>query len=294
MKGNILKISRFCTDDGPGIRTTVFLKGCPLKCIWCHNPESQRPEPELWYNQGKCIGCRKCYDVCENGCHTFTDGTHNVDLNKCIACGKCADICPTKSLEISGKEVSADDIVREAEKDLVFYKNSGGGVTVSGGEPLLQWKFTAEILRLCREKGIHTAIETSGFGSTDALENILKYCNIVLFDIKEADEARHKEFTGVSRAVIIRNLKLINESGTPFIIRMPIIPGLNDTDEHFAYARELVRDMEYCKNIEVMPYHSLDVYKYGQLKREYLLDGVKEPDKETADKWRNKVKKTSE
>ncbi len=290
MDGTILKISRFCTDDGPGIRTTVFLKGCPLSCIWCHNPESQRKDPEIWYIEEKCVGCRKCADVCENNCHTFNEGSHKIDFGKCKACMKCADICPADALEVIGKKVSVDKIVAEVEKDIVFYKNSGGGVTVSGGEPLLQSDFTAEILRSCKEKGIHTAIETSGAANKEALEKVMKYCDLVLFDIKETNAEAHKDYTGANFSLVINSLKTINEMGIPFIVRMPVIPGLNDRKDHFDAVKNIVCDMPHCKAIEIMPYHSLGAYKYKQLGKKYRCEDIAEPAKSTVDEWRQCVR----
>jgi len=287
MKGNIIKISRFCTDDGPGIRTVVFLKGCPLNCIWCHNPESQRNEPEIMYDSKKCVNCKRCYKVCNKGCHTFDEHTHAFHSEKCCACGECITVCQAKAIEVVGKKVSANEVLEEIEKDSIFYQTSNGGVTISGGEPLYQPEFTRGILKLCKEKGIHTAIETSGFASEQALKKVLKYCDLVLFDIKETNEENHKKFTGVSLAPIIKNLELINEQGIEFVVRLPIIPGLNDRKEHFDKVKSLAKNMQFCKGIEVMPYHSLGMYKYELLQREYLCSDISEPDNETFTKWKS-------
>ena len=287
MKGNIIKISRFCTDDGPGIRTVVFLKGCLLNCIWCHNPESQRNEPEIMYDSKKCVNCKRCYKVCNKGCHTFDEHTHAFHSEKCCACGECITVCQAKAIEVVGKKVSANEVLEEIEKDSIFYQTSNGGVTISGGEPLYQPEFTSGILKLCKEKGIHTAIETSGFASEQALKKVLKYCDLVLFDIKETNEENHKKFTGVSLAHIIKNLELINEQGIEFVVRLPIIPGLNDRKEHFDKVKSLAKNMQFCKGIEVMPYHSLGMYKYELLQREYLCSDISEPDNETFTKWKS-------
>lgn len=238
MEGKIINITRFCTDDGPGIRTTVFLKGCPLKCIWCHNPESQNFNEE-YYRTGEKIG----------------------------------------------RSVTSQEVFDEIERDRVFYETSGGGVTISGGEPLFQPHFTADILKLCKENGIHTAVETCGFAAKRELDEVLKYCDLVLFDIKETNEKKHLRFTGGPLAPIMENLALINEWQIPFMIRLPIIPGLNDTEEHFLKVKELAGKMIYCKSIEIMPYHKLGEYKYAQLGRKYLCADIEEPTKQQIAKW---------
>ena len=240
LQGNIINITRFCTDDGPGIRTTVFLKGCPLRCAWCHNPESQNADVE-----------------------TYVNG------------------------ETIGRTVTAEEVVREVLKDKAFYETSGCGVTISGGEPLFQPEFTAEVLRRCKEKGIHTAIETSGFAREDALNTVLRYCDLVLFDIKETDKARHIKFTGVPLDPIIKNLKQIDESKIPFMIRLPVSPGVNDREENFLEVKALLCDMRCCQAVEIMPYHKLGEYKYQQLGREYLCQHISEPTKEQVKNWKN-------
>jgi pyruvate formate lyase activating enzyme len=243
LDGKIINISRFCTDDGPGIRTTVFLKGCPLKCLWCHNPESQNPDEECYLNGEKI-----------------------------------------------GKTVSVQEIFDEIIKDKVFYETSGGGVTVSGGEPLFQSEFTAEILRLCKQNGIHTAVETSGFASESNLIKVLKYCDLVLFDIKETDNEKHLEYTGVSLDIILQNLKSVNDMKVPFVIRMPIIPGFNDRKEHFFKVKEIAKKLPFCRNLQIMPYHKLGEYKYQQLGKEYLCRNIVEPSKDDVEKWKSLLK----
>lgn len=283
---NIINITRFCTDDGPGIRTTVFLKGCPLRCAWCHNPESQSPDPEILWDSEKCSSCGLCVDACAAGAHRITDRLHLFDPDKCTRCGRCAEACPLGALELSGRRVSTSEMLEEIKKDAVFYTASGGGVTVSGGEPLMHPDFTAELLRLCKEQGIHTAVETSGFAGRGALDKVLPYCDLILFDVKESREEWHKQYTGVPQAPIIDNLRYIDGKGIPTLLRAPIIPGLNDREEHLSELRELRDSLKNCQGLQIMPYHSMGAYKYKKLQRDYLCDGICEPDSATVANWR--------
>lgn len=243
MQGKIINITRFCTDDGPGIRTTVFLKGCPLRCIWCHNPESQKSDEEQYVNG-----------------------------------------------EIVGKTISVQEIFDEILKDKVFYETSGGGVTISGGEPLYQPEFTTEILRLCKESKLHTCIETSGFAIESTIRKVLKYCDLVLFDIKETDAKKLLEYTGATLNIVLQNLKIVNDMKIPFVIRLPIIPGINDRNEHFLKVKAIAEGLAFCRGIEIMPYHKLGEYKYQQLGKEYLCRNIVEPSKDDVEKWKSLLK----
>lgn len=281
----IIQISRFCTDDGPGIRTTVFLKGCPLSCAWCHNPESQQFREELLYKQEVCLHCGRCAAVCPNGCHALQDGVHTVHRRICTGCGLCVKACPAKALEIMGRTVTVQEVFDTVARDAVFY-GSNGGVTVSGGEPLARPDFTAALLRRCKEAGIRTAIETSGFASKAAVETVVPLCDLVLFDLKETDPEKHKVFTGVPLAPILENLHRVDDMGIPTLLRLPVIPGWNDREEHLLQAKTVAASLRHCTGLEVMPYHSLGAYKYAQLGREYRCAQVAEPSKETAAHWR--------
>ena len=282
----IIQISRFCTDDGPGIRTTVFLKGCPLSCAWCHNPESQQPREELLYKQEVCLHCGRCAAACPKGCHVLQDGVHTVHRNSCIGCGLCVKACPAKALEVMGRTVTVQEVFETVARDAVFY-GSNGGVTVSGGEPLARPDFTAALLRRCKEAGIRTAIETSGFAPRAAVEKVVPLCDLVLFDLKESDPEKHKAFTGVPLAPILENLRRVDAMGIPTLLRLPVIPGWNDREEHLLALRKLKESLAYCKGLQVMPYHSLGAYKYEKLQRPYLCKDVHEPDGETTAKWRS-------
>lgn len=285
--GNIINITRFCTHDGPGIRTTVFLKGCPLRCIWCHNPESHKKEIQLSYDKTKCINCGGCVTVCEMECHSFVDDKHIFSRENCNLCKKCTEVCPTNALMIEGHIKSVEEIIKEVEKDKTFYNTSGGGITISGGEPLFQPDFTYEILKECKKRNIHTAIETSGFASGEVYEKVIRQCELVLFDIKETNPENHLKYTGVSLTPILENLHLTDKLNIPFIIRLPIIPGINDRKEHFLNVKKLISGFKNCKDINIMPYHKLGAYKYDLLGLDYKCSNIEEPDKETVQKWGN-------
>jgi pyruvate formate lyase activating enzyme len=239
-------------------------------------------------NAQKCVGCGKCADACLKGLHSF-DGGHVFDRNNCVACGACAAICPTEALELCGYEASVEEILAKVKRDKVFYETSGGGVTVSGGEPLFQSEFTAEILRACKENGIHTAVETSGFADEKSLLAVMEYCDLFLFDIKESDSELHKRFTGVPLEPILNNLKLIDKKGIPFLIRAPIVPSYNDRTEHFEALKRLRLSMENCLGVQIMPYHRIGAHKYDDLDRKYGLAEIKEPPTETVEEWQSRV-----
>ena len=286
--GAVFNIQRFSTEDGPGIRTTVFMKGCPLRCIWCHNPESQSTKAELLLDKERCIGCGGCAAVCERGAHIF-EGGHRIDRTACVATGKCVEVCPSDALRLYGKRMSVDEALGEVMRDKIFYETSGGGVTLSGGEPLFQPEFASELLKGAKESGIHTAIETSGFAAKEVLLSVIGHTDLVLFDVKETDPERHKRYTGVPIEPILSNLRLIDEVGVPFVIRAPIIPSLSDREEHFKALSELCRSMKHCIGVEVMPYHNIGVHKYEMMDKEYLCGEIKVPERETVERWRRLV-----
>lgn len=270
-KGMVFDIQRFSIQDGPGIRTSVFLKGCPLKCIWCCNPESQRLGQELVHYEEKCIRCLKCIDSCPRKAIIFKDNRIKVDRKLCDLCKKCIDVCPQDAYSIIGKEVSVDSVMKEVLRDIPFYNNYGGGVTITGGEPSLQPEFSSEILKASKEEQINTAIETSGYASWRKLEMTLRYTDLVLFDLKVMSDELNKKLTGVSNQLILENLKKIDNLGMKIIIRIPFIPNQNDSEKNL---KDMVIFLEGLKNqysIDILPFHQYGRYKYRSLSRDYIL-----------------------
>lgn len=263
MDGKIFDIQRFSIYDGPGIRTNVFFKGCNLRCLWCHNPESQSGKNQLLFYRDKCVGCGECAKICSK---TFTAD--------CIACGRCAEVCTHDARKISGRTASADEVVDAVLRDKEFYRTSGGGVTLSGGEPLLQADFAAEILRKCRESGIHTAIETAADVPWTSFEKVLPYLDLVLCDIKCIDGENHIRCTGVSNRRILENAERLKNSGVKIIFRTPVIPGYNDAE-----IKKIAEFCEPCEH-EILAYHSTGCGKYTALNMPYELESVEAPIRE--------------
>ena len=292
-KRTIFNIQKFSINDGPGIRTTVFMKGCPLDCLWCHNPESKSRTPEIFYNAEKCIGCREC-SVCPKGCHTFKDTEHIYNREKCDACGECARVCYSDALELVGTEKSVDEVIAEVMKDKAFYENSDGGMTLSGGEPMFQFDFAYELLKSAKENGLHTCIETCGFAKWEQYEKIADLVDIFLFDYKATGSDKHKEFTGVPNELILQNLKKLDDIGCKTILRCPIIPGLNNTDEHFKGIAETANGLKNILEINIEPYHPLGKSKSEQLGKEYVLGDLTFTDEDTVKKWIEKVSAQTE
>lgn len=289
MSGTVWNVQRFCLQDGPGIRTTVFLKGCPLHCVWCHNPESQRAEPQLLYDPEKCVHCLKCTRMCAESCHRSEQGKHVFDRTRCLACGACCSpLC--HALELCGRQMSADEVLAEVLRDRPFYEQSGGGLTLSGGEPLYQAAFCTELLRKAKEQGLHTCLETCGFAPRQVLEETAAFVDLYLFDYKETDPERHKQFTGVDNRPILENLAWLDGQGKPILLRCPVIPGYNDRADHFLGIAETANRLQNVIGIAVEPYHDLGARKYGTLGREYLPASVKPPTKETVEGWMDAIR----
>jgi len=255
MKGYLLDIKRLSVHDGPGIRTTIFLKGCSLCCRWCHNPESISPKPEIGLLKRKCVGCGKCAEVCPNGAHILRDGVHVFDRSKCSVCGKCVEACLTGALEYYGRKISVKEAVGAVLEDKTFYSKSGGGCTISGGEPLLQAEFCAEVFKRLRNEGIHCAIDTSGAVKWESFKTILPYTDMFLYDVKHTNDKLHREHTGGSNRGILDNLKRLSECGVPIEIRIPTIPGFNADEESLAAIGELLSGLSNIVEVRLLPYH---------------------------------------
>jgi pyruvate formate lyase activating enzyme len=264
MEGTIFAIHRVSTHDGPGLRTTVFLKGCPLRCVWCHNPESWSPDPEPRLRPRDCLDCRACVAACPQRLHRFDDGQHRIDRDACAGCGACATACPTGAVELVGRRASADAIVAEVLHDRELMRRSGGGITLSGGEPLIQPEFAAAILARARDAGLHTAVETSGFAAPAVVERLLPLVDLWLLDWKAAADD-HQRLTGVPRAPTERTLAILAAAGASVHLRCPLVPGINDGDAHLAGIAALARDHACIKRIELMPYHRAGVGKADEV-----------------------------
>ena len=266
-KGIIFNIEHSSFVDGPGLRTTVFFKGCNLRCAWCHNPESQSFERELLVYREKCISCGKCMEKCKNG------------FENCNLCGKCALYCPADARRIKGREYTSDEIMDEILSDAPFYKSSDGGVTFSGGECMLQIDFLCELLEKCKENDINTAVDTAGYVQYGRFEKILPYTDLFLYDIKCFDSEKHKKYTGVGNELILKNLKKLLASGTRLWVRIPIIPGVNDTEDEMRDIKSFFDENGYPEKIELLPYHTMGEHKYSALGRESHVFSVPSEEK---------------
>lgn len=261
--GLIFDVQKFCIHDGPGIRTTVFLKGCPLRCAWCHNPESQSEKKELLFTSRLCVSCGACADSCP--AHIYASAPHTVDRSLCTACGKCTELCPTQALALTGRDMTAEQIMREILRDRAFYGDSGGGLTLSGGEPLMQFDFTLSLLRAAKENGLHTCLETCGFSEKEKLLQAAAYTDLFLYDWKCTDPSLHKRYTGADNEKILDNLRALDALGAAVILRCPIIPDVNDTDAHFSGIAALANSLACVKAVEIEPYHALGTDKAQRL-----------------------------
>jgi len=278
----IFDIKRYAINDGPGIRIVIFLKGCNLNCAWCHNPESISTKTERMYAPAKCIQCGTCVLTCPEKALTLTPEGIVTDTERCNMTGRCAEVCPTKAIEISGKPMPVAEIMNEIEKERVFFDQSGGGVTFSGGEPLLQSKFLIELLDECGKRGIHRAVDTAGLTNTEIILEVAKRTDLFLYDLKLMDSEKHRKWVGVPNEKIQENLKILAETGVKIVIRIPLIGGVNDDSANMEATARFVSELSGEKKVvNLLPYHKIAQTKYQKLGRpeEFLL--LEEPTKET-------------
>jgi pyruvate formate lyase activating enzyme len=269
----VTNIQGYSIHDGPGIRTVVFLKGCTLACQWCSNPECISPSPEVGFLKALCNKCGKCLEVCPNEALSFNGvGPLRIDREKCSGCGTCSTVCDYKAIVPHGKSMSVDEVFDAVSRDSIFYQASGGGVTVSGGEPLLQHQFVRDLFDKCHQAGIHTCLETCGHVPESAFRQVLPYTDYVLYDIKHLNTSKHLQFTGKPNSRILKNAKLVAGSGVKVLFRMPLIPGINDDSQNIRETTDFLKGLgDIASNIELMPYHRLGKGKYASLDKPYLL-----------------------
>ena len=270
--GWIFNIQKFSIHDGPGIRTTIFLKGCPLRCLWCDNPESQSMEPQMVFWDERCIRCDACMAVCPQSAIVADEaGRKQVSPDRCDLCGRCLEECYAGALERIGRLMTVDKVLSLVEEDRPFYEQSGGGVTLSGGEPMTQPGFSQSLLRGCQERGIHTAIETCGHAPWKVWQALLPHLDLILYDLKEVDSARHRRHTGVSNELILNNLRRLARTGKPIVVRRPVIPGYNDDEESIHALAHFVQELNTVRGVNLLPYHRFGQGKYKRLGWEYPM-----------------------
>jgi len=277
MNARLVDIKRFAVHDGPGIRTTIFLKGCSLSCHWCHNPESIRSKLEIGFRTNQCTSCRRCAHACEEGVHQFTDNVHTIDRSRCILCGQCLSACLNDALIMYGRSLTPLAAAAAVLEDRNFYRNSGGGVTVSGGEPLLQADFCAELFRLLRPEGIHCALDTSGAVPWASFQKVLPYADLFLYDVKHLDDAAHRAATGASNRQILSNLQQLSTCGVPIEVRIPVVPSFNDDDADISASGAFLSRLSNISAVRLLPYHDLARSRYEAIGRSDTMPHVASP-----------------
>jgi len=282
MSSLVTNIQGYSIHDGPGIRTVVFLKGCSLECQWCSNPECISPHPEVGFIKSLCTKCGKCAEICPEGALVYEEGKFpRIDREKCTGCDICSSVCAYQALALYGKSMTADEVFDAVNRDTMFYQASGGGVTVSGGEPLLQPEFVGDLFEKCRQAGIHTCIETSGYAAESALRQVLPYTDYILYDLKHLNSGKHRQYTGKPNSLILSNAKIAAASGVETLFRMPLIPGINDDMQNIKETAEFLHGLgNSARRIELMPYHRLGKGKYESLDKEYRLSELLSPEPE--------------
>ena len=265
VNGRVFDVQRFSLHDGPGIRTVVFLKGCPLRCAWCANPESQQPGPQIAWFENLCAGCGRCAEACSRSAITMDGRRPLTDRRGCSGCGDCAAACSREARRLLGRKLSADELMAEVRRDAPFFRRSGGGVTFSGGEPLSQPSFLCECLRRCRRWGYHTAVETCGQASWEVLSEAAEVADLFLYDLKQVRSARHRELTGLGNELILENLEKLLESGAEVTVRVPVVPGANDDRESLEALSAFVAGHPLLRRVELLPCHPLGAHKYAAL-----------------------------
>lgn len=288
--GVLFDIKRYALHDGPGIRTTVFFKGCPLRCAWCHNPEGQSPFSELMVKPSRCLAdCYLCLERCPEAAVSKSGDILRVDRQKCRTCGACAEACPAEALVLIGRRVTASQAAAEIFKDEVFYRQSGGGVTFSGGEPVMQTSFLEELLEECHRREVHTTVDTSGHVPWPSLASVQSKVHLFLYDLKLMDEDRHRDLTGVTNLIILENLKRLVQGGSRVVVRLPLIKGLNDDRDNIEATAEFLRGLGGVERVDLLSYHALGRAKYERLDRPQPAGEYAAPSRRELERIKNRI-----